>query len=44
MITQIGWDLAFYLQLIFPNKFDKMTEHIIDNITAWEDYCSSNDP
>lgn len=44
MITQLGWDLAYYLQLMYPNKFDKLCDHINDNINSWEDYCSTNDP
>lgn len=29
---------------MFPEKFDQLTDHIIENIAAWEDYCSTNDP
>src|SRR5688572_14793652 len=44
LITLNGWDLACYIQLIFPERFDKLTEHIVDNISQWEDYCASSDP
>jgi dynein heavy chain, axonemal len=44
MISQIGWDLAFYLQTICPEKFDKLCDHVSDNMTAWEDYCVTAEP
>lgn len=44
LISLISWDLAYYLEITFTEKFGGFTEHIIENISAWEDYCSSNDP
>ncbi len=44
MIPQIGWDLAFYLETICPEKYEKICEHINDNMQAWEDYCATAEP
>jgi dynein heavy chain, axonemal len=44
MIPILGWDLAFYLESILPEKFDKFCEHITENLTQWEDYASTNEP
>lgn len=44
MIPQIGWDLAFYLETICPEKFAKLCEHINENMQAWEDYCATAEP
>jgi hypothetical protein len=33
MIPLLGWDLAFYLETIVPEKFDKFCEHITENLT-----------
>lgn len=44
LITQNGWDMAYYLQLVMPEKFEEFTDHVSDNITLWEDYCASSDP
>lgn len=33
LITQLAWDLAYYIQQILPEKFDKLTDHICDNIS-----------
>jgi dynein heavy chain, axonemal len=44
MIPQLGWDLAFYLQVICPEKFDKLCDHVSENISAWEDYCATAEP
>lgn len=44
MISQLGWDLAFFLETVVPEKFAKICEHVADNNTAWEEYMSTNEP
>lgn len=44
IISQLGWDLAFFVELICPEKFDKLCEHISENIQAWEDYAATGEP
>jgi dynein heavy chain len=44
MIPLLGWDLAFYLETILPEKFEKLCENITDNLSQWEDYASTNEP
>ena len=44
MIPVLGWDLAFYLECILPEKFEKLCENVTDNLSQWEDYASTNEP
>ena len=39
IISSIGWDLAYFLELTFPEKFTRLTEHIIENLSDWEEFC-----
>lgn len=43
-ISVLGWDLAYYLQIIVPEKFPLLCESIVNDINAWEDYAQSNEP
>lgn len=44
LISQLGWDLAFFVETICPSKFANLCEHITDNIQQWEDYCATAEP
>lgn len=32
------------MQSTHPQKYDKLCDHIIDNLGAWEDFAASNEP
>lgn len=44
LIPQIQWELAYFLEITFTEKFGGLTDHIIDNMGLWEDFCLIGDP
>jgi hypothetical protein len=32
VISSLGWELAYFLELMVPKKFKELTEHITENI------------
>jgi dynein heavy chain len=43
-IQPLSWDLAYCLELNFPEVFKGFTKHIITKVALWKDYFSSEDP
>lgn len=40
IISQIAWDLAYYLDSTF-DRFKGLTKHIISKINLWKEYATS---
>jgi len=43
-IQPLSWDLAYCLELNFPEIFKGFTKHISTKVALWKDYFSSEDP
>jgi len=41
LISVHGWDLAYYLEITFPDSFAQLTASIIEKVQEWEEYCQA---
>lgn len=44
ILSSLGWELAYFLEITLPDKFTELTSHIEENMAAWEEFAASNDP
>ncbi|KAL4487471.1 hypothetical protein ABPG72_006991 [Tetrahymena utriculariae] len=44
MIQPLSWDLAYSLEIDFPEQFKGFTKHISSKLALWKEYQTSEDP
>ena len=44
MLTLLGWELVYYIEVMFPDSFNGLQANIIKNLDAWKKWAGVPDP